>query len=143
MRVVLDAVILVRGLINPSGLWGRLVFAEAGSYERVVSPAILDEHRDVLHRPELVRKYREVAARNLPWVLAQIATAKIVDPGETPRICRDPDDDKFLAAALAGNAQYIVSEDDDLLALGSNEGVEIVSALAFLAVLEHKAASGG
>ena len=135
--------ILVRGLINPYGLWGRLVFAKAGSYEWVVSPAIVDEYLDVLHRPELVRKYREVPTRNLPWILAQIATAKIVDPGETPRICRDPDDDMFLAAALAGRARYIVSEDDDLLALGSYEGIELVPARGFLAVLEQAADSGG
>jgi uncharacterized protein len=137
VRVVLDAVVLVRGLINPSGRWGQLVFAQAGSYEWVVSPAIVDEYLDVLRRPELIRKYREVPSRNLPWVLAQIATAKMVEPDETPSVCRDPEDDKFLAAALAGGATYIVSEDRDLLDLGSYEGVTILSAAAFLAVLER------
>lgn len=137
MRVVLDAVILVRGLINPSGLWGRLVFAQADSYNWVVSPAIVNEFLEVLRRPELVRKYREVPSRNLPWVLAQIATAKMVEPDEIPRVCRDPGDDKFLAAALAGNAAYIVSEDRDLLDLMEYEGITILSAEAFLKVLQR------
>jgi putative PIN family toxin of toxin-antitoxin system len=104
VRVVLDAVILVRGLINPSGHWGQFVFAQAGSYAWIVSPAIVDEYLNVLRRPELIRKYREVPSRNLPWVLAQIATARMVEPDEIPRVCRNPEDDKFLAAAVAGEA---------------------------------------
>jgi predicted nucleic acid-binding protein len=42
-------------------------------------------------------------------------------------VCRDPDDDQALALALAARVDLIVSGDDDLLALGSFEGIPIVS----------------
>lgn len=39
---------------------------------------------------------------------------------------RDPADDRVIECALAGNAEFIVTGDDDLLALDSYEGVRIV-----------------
>jgi predicted nucleic acid-binding protein len=55
---------------------------------------------------------------------------------DTPAVCRDPEDDKFLAAARVGSARFIVTEDMDLLDLGSYEGIQILRAEAFLLVLE-------
>lgn len=46
-------------------------------------------------------------------------------------ICRDPDDDHILAAAKAGNADCIISGDQDLLVLKSYEGIPIVSPRQF------------
>jgi len=40
----------------------------------------------------------------------------LVEPPETPRVCRDPDDDKVVAAAIYGLADYILTVDEDLMA---------------------------
>jgi uncharacterized protein len=53
-----------------------------------------------------------------------------------PGACRDPKDDKFLACAIEGNADYIVSGDNDLLDLGDYQTVKIVRAWDFLTFLE-------
>ena len=46
--------------------------------------------------------------------------AEFVDPGEEiTAVEDDPDDDKFLEAAVAGNVDYIVSGDRHLLDLDS------------------------
>jgi uncharacterized protein len=136
MNVVLDTVILVRALLDPRSWSGTLVFDRYEHYSWIVSPAIVAEYLQTLRRPELVGKYRSIERRDLPFMLAQLETAVVVDTPAIPRVCRDPNDDKFLAAAVAGEADYIVSEDRDLLDLGSCEGVTILSAAAFLAVLE-------
>ena len=47
----------------------------------------------------------------------------------------DPDDDKYLAAALEGRATLVVTGDPDLLALEEHQGVRIVSPRAFLGLL--------
>ncbi len=47
-------------------------------------------------------------------------------------MCRDPDDDKFLELALSGDADVIVSGDDDLLVLHPFRGIPILSCDAFL-----------
>jgi putative PIN family toxin of toxin-antitoxin system len=128
--------VLVRGLINPGSPWGRLLFEQASGYTWIVSPQIVGEYLEVLRRPRLVRKYRDVETRNLAAMLDLIATAIVVQPTAIPAVCRDPEDDKFLAAATAGSARFIVTEDMDLLDLGSYEGIQIVRAEAFLRILD-------
>jgi putative PIN family toxin of toxin-antitoxin system len=136
VRVVFDTVVLVRGLLEPSSWSGRLLFDLSNAYEWVVSPDIVTEYREVIRRPRLVKKYRSVANYDLQTLLARIATATLVTPAQTPAICREPADDKFLAAAIAGSARFIVSEDKDLLDLGNYAGSQIVTAEAFLRILD-------
>jgi putative PIN family toxin of toxin-antitoxin system len=138
MRVVFDTVILVRGLISPYSWWGRLLFDYPGAYDLVVSPAVLSEYLDVIRRPELTRKYRGVATRNSHAILDRLAIAEVVHPLEVPSVGRDPHDDVFFATAKAGNAAYIVSEDNDQLAVGDYEGIKVVTAEAFLRILDQR-----
>ena len=47
--------------------------------------------------------------------------------------CRDPDDNKFLAVALSGDADCLITGDADLLVLDPFEGLAIRSPAGFLA----------
>ena len=47
------------------------------------------------------------------------------------KICRDPDDDKFINCAIDAKAIYIVSGDNDLLTIKNFAGIEIVTAREF------------
>jgi len=60
---------------------------------------------------------------------------------ETPRalnVCRDPDDDEILEAAINGRAQYLVTRDDDLkrdlelIEMARRNGVRVVAVRRFL-----------
>jgi len=42
------------------------------------------------------------------------------------QVCGDPDDDKFIACALAGGSGYIVSGDRALLAVKGHEGSHVI-----------------
>lgn len=135
-RVVFDTVIFVRGLINPDGLWGRLVFENATRYRLVISQPVLLELLEVLTRSHITRKYRGLATSNLQAMLGLLAHAEVADVAAIPAVSRDAKDDKFLATAVAGRANYVVSEDRDLLNIGEYEGIPIITAAAFLALLE-------
>lgn len=124
MRVDLDTVVIVRALLDPVSRSGRILFEHSQDDEWIVSQTIAAEYLDVTNRPaigsKLARRNRSRAGfLNLP------AAATTVLPDSVPAICRDPADDKFLAAALPGNADYIVSEDLDLLSMGEYEGIAI------------------
>lgn len=73
------------------------------------------------------------------WI---IALALIAEPTEgrlkIRAVEKDPDDDKYLAAALEGRAGYLVSGDSDLLELHEYKGVSIVTAREFLSVIEGR-----
>jgi len=136
VRVVFDTVIFVRALMNPSGRWGRLVFERADVYRLVVSPLVLLEVREVIRRPDLTRKYRALGGRDIDKVGGFLDRAESVDVSVVPAVSRDPKDDKFLATVKAAGAAYLVTEDEDLLVLGTYEGSRIVTAAAFLAILD-------
>jgi putative PIN family toxin of toxin-antitoxin system len=135
VRVVFDTVVLVRGLIDPFNWSGKLIFEWHGAYEWVVSPEIVNEYLEVNHRPRLGDRFKPRENRDLNTVLMLISAATPVYPTEMPFICRDPSDDKFLAAAETGKADFIVSEDNDLLSLVEYKGVRICTAEAVLHLL--------
>jgi len=89
----------------------------------------------VLQYPRLHRYYD--AETRIRFVALIAALGQIVDlPDEVPRICRDPDDDWVIACAVAGEADFIVSGDRDLLDLEQVGRIPILSVRQFLARLQ-------
>lgn len=130
---VLDTVVYVRCLLNPRSVWGRLLFGRAGRYRLIVSAPLLAEIRDVLDRPKLAARFRFVAGLDKRYLLELLDEAETVEvePAAILPIARDPKDDKVLATARAAKAEFLVTEDEDLLVLGSYEGTRIVGAVTF------------
>lgn len=79
-----------------------------------------------------------LAAADLPWLdlCRRHATWVEPQPLATPA-CRDPDDDWVLAAAIAGQAEAIVTGDSDLLALGVYQRIAILSPPQFIEISAH------
>ena len=111
----------------------RRVFASVARrrFRLAVSTAILEEYRGVSYRPRF-------AGKNYAGLLSWIEKyALVVEPAPLGKgRSRDPKDDIFLACALAARANFIVSNDQDLLALGKPFGIEIVRPAQFIA--RHK-----
>lgn len=143
VSALFDTVIFERGLMSPFGRWGRLVFDRAAEYRLVVSEPVLGESPDLFRRPELLRKYRGLATRDVAAVLALLDDAEEVLPGAIPAVSRDPKDDPILATAVAAGAEYVVSEAQGLRVLGTYEGIRIVDAAALLGMLDGVAEAGG
>jgi putative PIN family toxin of toxin-antitoxin system len=139
VRAVFDTVIFVWCLLNPRSHWGTLIFERVGSYPLVVSPSVLSEIIEVLDRPVLARSFRFVAGRDKRTVLALLSRAEVVAFADVPAVSRDRQDDKFRATAKAGSADYLVTEDNDLLVIGEHEGMRIADALTFLRILDEAA----
>lgn len=139
MRALLDANVYVSALLRPNGPPGQIVerFLRVSAFELVLSPAIAGEVMRVLGYPKL-RRYFTPDVVPSEW-FEDIAVRAHVVAGERsiPRCCRDPDDDKYIAAALEGGAEWLVTGDDDLLALGAYESVAIVRPATFLSMLDR------
>ena len=130
MRVVLDTNVVMSGIFF-GGLPGRLLEAwTRGRVELVLSPAILDEYRRV--GAELAARY-PARGEALAPVLALIAMhASVVDAAPLPeRVSADPDDDKFLGAAIAAQVSIVVSGDHDLLEVSGWRDIEVLTPREF------------
>src|SRR3989344_217341 len=109
-KVVFDTVVFVRSLINPHGIWGKLVFQNYHRYQLFVSESIVEEILEVLHRRELTVKFKTLGKLSITEVIHILGEAPVVEVSSIPQTSRDPKDDKFLATAVAAKADYLVTE---------------------------------
>lgn len=137
-RAVFDTVVFVRSLINPYGRWGELVFSYQDRYQLFVSQQIVEEYLEVLHRPELAKKFKALTNLDLAKIIDLLGQAPLVEISTIPTASRDPKDNKFLACAQQAKADYLVTEDRDLLDIGEYQDTKIVTALEFLHILDKK-----
>lgn len=131
MRVVLDTNVLLSGIFF-GGVPGQILDAYAeGRLELVLSPEILAEYRRA--GTELSVRYpsRRDALSPVLALLAMRATLVDVVPWPAP-ISADPEDDKFLAAALAGGAAIVISGDRHLRDVSGWRGIEVLTTRQFV-----------
>lgn len=138
LKVVFDTVVFVRALIKPQNYAGRVVFDRAHDCELYLSRPVVEEMLEVLRRPELTRLFTTLVGMDLRAVLDLIGQAQVVEIEPISEGSRDPTDNIFLATARAARADYLVSEDKDLLDMGKFEQTEIISAAAFLRILDQE-----
>jgi putative PIN family toxin of toxin-antitoxin system len=103
-----------------------------GQRDPCQQPALLAEVARVLAYPKLAAVFAE--PEHLADLVADMCV--IVQPGRTIEVIADDDsDNRVLEAAVAGAADYIVSGDPHLLAVGRFEGIPILTPAAFFAVM--------
>jgi putative PIN family toxin of toxin-antitoxin system len=142
---LIDTNVWVSAFINPAGHPAQLRQAwYEQRFEVVVSPPLLDELADVLTRPRITRKYPILDTDVSEFLVLLLQRARLVLPTGRIHECRDPDDDIVLETAILGDAEFVVSRDDDLkgdrdlIERLRDRGVEVVTVQQFLDRLAQK-----
>src|SRR5262249_4254721 len=86
-----------------------------------------------LARPEF-NKYVDDSRRR-SFVADLGLSALQVELSGVVRVCRDPEDDKLLEAAIVGRADCLVTGDQDLLVLDPFQHIPILTPSRFLAAV--------
>jgi putative PIN family toxin of toxin-antitoxin system len=123
--------------LRPEGPPGRIVerFLRDAAFEVVLSPAIVDEVLRALAYPK-VRRLIHGATEPELWFEDIVVLADLVGGAyDLSNVCLDPDDDKYLAAAIEGRAAFVVTGDRQFLALPAYDEIRVVSPRAFLDLL--------
>lgn len=129
MKAVIDTNVFVSGIFWKGSPHQVLLAWQKGYFRPVVSPPVLEEYRRVL--TELAS--RHIGVRYEPILELVELHAEVVSPVTFVRpVCSDHDDDKFLEAALASGAGYVVSGDKALLTVDGHHGLKVISPHAFL-----------
>lgn len=143
IRAVLDTNIFLRSLIRKGNISSKIIgHWMADDFFLVTSGEILQEIEEVLKRPWLVEKFGYDVGEVDDLVSSISQTAIFVAPALTLKLCRDPNDDKFVDCSILGRVQDLVSEDHDLLNDQNLKkqlreyGVEVVNALEFYQKLQ-------
>lgn len=137
MRVVVDTGVFVSALIRRQGTTGKVLQAlRDGRFTAIYSTDILLEIIKVLGREKFHTKYH-IQPDDIAALIDLIRLrGELVIPKKSVSACRDPKDNKFLEAALVGEADFVVSGDADLLDMVSFEQIPIIQSAEFLDRLE-------
>lgn len=129
-RIVVDTNLLVSRVLIPASVPAKAV--EKAELDGLVlaSEATLGELADVLSRGKLER-YISFQER-LEYLHLLLRTVEVVAVRHIVRVCRDPRDDKFLELALSGEADLILTGDQDLLALDPFRGIPVITAREYI-----------
>jgi len=134
VRVVVDTNVFVSGAIGSSYPAQVIDAWHKEKFILVVSPSIIEEISAVLKRPK-IKKFTGLTKKDIKEIIGALETKAFVTAGEieVDVIKDDPDDNKFLACAIEGLADYIITGDKKhLLPLKNYQGIAIITPKEFL-----------
>jgi putative PIN family toxin of toxin-antitoxin system len=117
---VFDCMTFLQGVTNRKGPAGAcLALVDEKHVKLFVSADILEEIRDVLHRPKIRKSFPTLTDEVVQDFLDHVVeTAHAVENVPSAyKLGRDPDDERYLNLAIATQATFLVSRDNDLLDL--------------------------
>ena len=126
MRILIDTNILISGLFF-HGLPNKLLNELDEKFHVCVNEDITSEYTEKINQKIFQAKY----IINDELRKKFFSNLQSFEMKSDLKVCRDPDDDKFINCAIDAKAIYIVSGDNDLLTLKNFAGIEIVTAREF------------
>jgi hypothetical protein len=134
MRVVIDTNLWVSSLLTKGDIMRQVIEAwRRKEFDVLSSPQTRAELTKVLEKPYI----RERSVVPLQPFVDGLESFSVHVPGnlELEGVCRDPNDEIFLACAIEGQAQYLMSSDGNLLDLSHFKEVSILNPGQFLVAL--------
>jgi putative PIN family toxin of toxin-antitoxin system len=140
LRVVLDTNNIVSGTIMPHGSsYEALEAWRRDQFILLTSKAVIKEVKRVLHYSRIQKKYH-LTEIEIKKVVRNLIRYAVVTPGEAKLnvIKGDPADNEVLACAVEGEADFIISGDEDLKKVKIYRGIRIIGAKEFVKkILPH------
>jgi len=130
LRVVIDTNVLVSGIVfkgNPRQVLQTVI---SRRIQAVSSRPLLAELAEVLGKK---LKFSSPKIKQITDRLAELL--EIVQPRKSIQVCRDPDDNRVLEAAFAGDCDYLITGDKDLLVLKKYRSIRILTPSEFIGLL--------
>ena len=131
MKIVLDTNIFISGIHWKGPSEKILQLCLYGKFQLITSTPILDELKRILTNfkkplsPETIKQWKNLIQTQ----------STLVNPKQKINIVlEDPDDNKFIEAAIEGKAHYIISQDKHLLNIKKYKNIQILHPKEFLKI---------
>lgn len=135
MRIVLDTNVLMSGIFF-GGAPGKILHAwKAGRIGLAVSPEIIKEY--IATAEVLSVRYENISLESILTLVVQHSELW-QSPTFVEQVCSDPDDDKFLACALASGADCVVSGDKALQRVSGYRNVLVMAPRPFVDAIARR-----
>jgi uncharacterized protein len=128
VRVVLDTNVIVSGIFWNGVPYKILEYWVHDKYQVLITSSILLEYEATLNRISKGKKDDLINS----WILFIAENGIMINAKKNFNLSADPDDNKFIDCAVAGDAQYIVSGDSHLLDVKNVLNVKIIKPSTFL-----------
>ena len=129
ITIVIDTNVVISALLFGGGPGKLIELWKKKRIRPLISAEIMTEYLRVLTYPKFKLSEEEIYYIIHQEILPFFKVVKSI-PGPSI-IKKDPDDDKFIQCAQAGNANIIISGDSHLLALKSYHSITILSPTQF------------
>ena len=139
LNIVLDTNVFISASLISEGHPAKIIqLWEESKFWLIISANIIDEIRRVFFYNR-IRKRCPWSNKQINEFIDKVQKAGIETPGllNLKIIKDDPTDDKYIIAAVEGNADYIVTGDQHLLKLGAYKSIRIITPTEFINIFKE------
>ncbi len=131
IRIVVDTNLLIAARWNPKSNSNKIIdLCLEGAVQAVYTKQIKDENLYILGKVKAPKSYLDKVIRFYH------VSKRVTYNKKKINASRDESDNRFIEAAVAGRAEYIISSDRHLLELGSFKEIEILKPTEFVRMIE-------
>ena len=129
-RLIIDTNVIVSSLLFDRSVPRQAVNKALDHGKILISQPIVLELTKVLSRKKLNRYLLE--EERIKFLADFLKDTEVIEITQNFDLCRDKKDNKFIDLAVCGNADYLITGDDDLLTLKSFHPTSIITPRQFL-----------
>ncbi|WP_413909967.1 putative toxin-antitoxin system toxin component, PIN family [Desulfobacula sp.] len=134
MKIILDTNILLSASFSKFSTSARVLEIVFQKHTVLASFETYSEIKEVIYRKKF-DLYLTHEERKL-FLNKFLDDVHLINPEEKISACRDPKDNMILELAVAGNADFIITGDQDLLVLNPFRDIKIVNPVDFLEIIK-------
>jgi len=136
MKITVDTNVLISATFWYGDSYRVIEAVEQKKISLILSEDIIEEYRGVLGYEEIKEKIRNTNLATKQSVQKIVSLARIVIPTRKINVVHDdPDDNRIIECAVAGNVNYLITQDRHLLKLKEFEGIKILTPHDFLRLI--------
>jgi putative PIN family toxin of toxin-antitoxin system len=136
LKVVLDTNVLVSGLLCTGETSKVVRLWQDRKIIPVISRETFEELRTVVQYPKFGLNRQEIRDLIEFEILPYFEVLDVVQ--KIQNVCRDPEDDKFIACTISAGVDYLVTGDRDLSDMKRYKNIRILTIAEFISLFDLK-----